>query len=368
MNQIYNNNNVYVLGAGFSKEANMPLTKDFLIRMREAADWLETNEDTQSIKHIRDVFDFRLKASGAAYRVNINIEDIEQLFSLAAAKESNSFNEAIVESIAATLNYCERIAERKNIDLTISSEFAKRLPKAILKNDVEYNNISNSYLCYSYDYYIGNMLGIFKKNNVDTNNTFLSFNYDTILENSLWNLGYKVNYGIKGIDAPSELHNSESGIKVLKLHGSINWKLKPGSMGLFIQAFRNYDDTSESKGDRVLLPPTWQKTFSGHLQYVWKNAVSAISTATRLVIIGFSIPETDIHFKYLLSAGLQDNISLREIVFVNPMEKEEYNAKVKKIFHNSFLEAGFVRHVKLKASEYLIKYEHLDRINRRPDL
>ncbi|AXR70068.1 SIR2 family protein [Leptospira mayottensis] len=368
MNQIYNNNNVYVLGAGFSKDANMPLTKDFLFRMREAAEWLETNQGSESIKHIRDVFDFRQKASGAAYRVNINIEDIEQLFSLAAAKESYPFNAAIVESIAATLNYCEKTAERKNIELSISNEFAKRLPKAILKNDVEYNNNSNSYLCDSYDCYIGNMLGIFKKNNVAINNTFLSFNYDTVLENSIWNLGYKVNYGIKGFDALSELHDSNTGIKVLKLHGSINWKLKPGSSGLFIQAFRNYDEASKSKGDRILLPPTWQKTFSGHLQFVWNNAISAISTATRLVIIGFSIPETDIHFKYLLSAGLQDNISLREILFVNPMEEEEFTTKVKKIFHSSFLESGFVRHVKFTASAFLNNYSQLDKINRKPDL
>ncbi|PJZ57468.1 SIR2 family protein [Leptospira barantonii] len=364
MNQIFNNNNVYVLGAGFSKDANMPLTKDFLIRMREAAEWLETNEDSRSIKHIRDVFDFRLKASGAAYRVNINIEDIEQLFSLAAAKEIYSFNEAIVESIAATLNYCEKTGDRKNIDLTISKEFANKIPKANLKT----NNLSDTYSSDSYDFYIGNMLGLFKKNNVVTNNTFISFNYDTVLENSIWNLGHKVSYGIKGIDAPSELHDSDSGIKVLKLHGSINWKLKPNSSGLFIQAFRNYDDSSKSKGDRILLPPTWQKTFSGHLQYVWNNAISAISTATRLIIIGFSIPETDIHFKYLLSAGLQDNISLREILFVNPMEEDEFTDKAKKIFHSSFLETGIVRHVKSTASEYLKQYNHLDRINRRPDL
>ena len=36
------------------------------------------------------------------------------------------------------------------------------------------------------------------------------------------------------------------------------------------------------------------------------------------MIIGFSIPPTDLHFKYLLAAGLQNNYSLREIVFVNP--------------------------------------------------
>lgn len=368
MNQIYNNNNVYVLGAGFSKDANMPLTKDFLFRMREATEWLETNQGSASIKHISDVFDFRLKAASAAYRVNINIEDIEQLFSLAAAKQSYDFNKAIVESIAATLNYCEKTLVRKNIELSLSKEFAIKLPKSILKAEVGYNTMSNLYSCDSYDFYVGNMLGIFRKKNVISNNTFLSFNYDTILENCIWNLGYKVDYGLRGANIPPELYNADTGIKVLKLHGSLNWKEKSGWGGLIIQAYRNYDDASESKGDRILLPPTWQKSFSGPLQYVWESAITAISKATRLIIIGFSIPETDIHFKYLLSSGLQDNISLREVLFVNPMEDDEYSYKIKKIFHSSFLESGLVKHIKSTATEFLNDYSQLDRISRRPDL
>ena len=33
------------------------------------------------------------------------------------------------------------------------------------------------------------------------------------------------------------------------------------------------------------------------------------------------MPRTDLHFKYLLAAGMQDNFSLREIVFVDPAEE-----------------------------------------------
>jgi superfamily I DNA/RNA helicase len=35
------------------------------------------------------------------------------------------------------------------------------------------------------------------------------------------------------------------------------------------------------------------------------------------IIIGYSLPATDSHFKYLMSAGLRDNISFRKILFVN---------------------------------------------------
>jgi hypothetical protein len=48
---------------------------------------------------------------------------------------------------------------------------------------------------------------------------------------------------------------------------------------------------------------------------VWDSAVRMLTTATRIVILGFSFPPPDVHFKYLLAAGLQNNISLRQIVF-----------------------------------------------------
>ncbi len=35
------------------------------------------------------------------------------------------------------------------------------------------------------------------------------------------------------------------------------------------------------------------------------------------MVIGFSIPDNDVHFKYLLAAGLADNVSLRSVWFVD---------------------------------------------------
>jgi hypothetical protein len=60
---------------------------------------------------------------------------------------------------------------------------------------------------------------------------------------------------------------------------------------------------------------------------VWDAAVRALRTATRIVILGYSIPPIDAHFKYLLAAGLQENISLRKIFFVNPALDGEHEAE-----------------------------------------
>jgi len=69
-----------------------------------------------------------------------------------------------------------------------------------------------------------------------------------------------------------------------------------------------------------IIPPTWKKDSRGAFDEIWTRSLKALSDATRVVVIGFSIPPTDLHFKYLLAAGLQENYSLREIVFVNPSD------------------------------------------------
>jgi hypothetical protein len=58
--------------------------------------------------------------------------------------------------------------------------------------------------------------------------------------------------------------------------------------------------------------------------------VRALRLATRVVIIGFSMPRTDMHFKYLLAAGLKENISLRKIVVIDPALSGENASKFKR--------------------------------------
>ncbi len=71
------------------------------------------------------------------------------------------------------------------------------------------------------------------------------------------------------------------------------------------------------------MPPTWRKVFGGGLTEVWSKAITTLTEATRIIIIGFSMPSTDVHFKYLLAAGLRGNISLRKLFFINPAEDQK---------------------------------------------
>src|SRR5438067_802905 len=101
------NHNVYILGAGFSFDGGIPLVNDFLERMGDSVEWLLSRRRKREAIAIQNVFDFRLRAAGAAYRAQINVENIEELFSLASASEGDARADDVTTAIAATIDFAE---------------------------------------------------------------------------------------------------------------------------------------------------------------------------------------------------------------------------------------------------------------------
>jgi hypothetical protein len=130
---------------------------------------------------------------------------------------------------------------------------------------------------------------------------------------------------------------SSASVLLLKLHGSVNWARAPDGN---LTIFGSYDDVRVNDLVPELVPPTWRKVFGEQLNDIWSGALRAIESATRVIALGFSIPETDLHFKYLLAAGLQNNLSLRQIVAVN-RDKKTLEDRLSRILVSS--PAGFQR-------------------------
>src|SRR5258705_4363446 len=83
--KVFTNHNVYVLGAGFSVDAGIPVLNDFLYETRGSLNWLKRHDRSDELNATREVLLFRKEAASAALRVNLNVENIEDLFSLAEA-------------------------------------------------------------------------------------------------------------------------------------------------------------------------------------------------------------------------------------------------------------------------------------------
>lgn len=327
--KVHLNHNVYILGAGFSRDAGLPLISDFLTRMRDSTEWLSKQRGRgEEVRAVGEVFKFRLAAAGAAYRVQVDVENIEQLFSLASATGQDPLARDVSTAIAATLDYARHDAKEGRFSVTANPEGFEPPPhwKSL---PLDSGTGRPRYECPVYEAYAGLLSGRLCRADENMRNTVITFNYDTVLEDALASLGVPFHYGF---DPSSARYDKTAkcargappadSMPVLKLHGSVNW-VEPGGAGKKVTIYGDYKDTA-AQGRRVLLvPPTWRKVYGGSLAGVWDAAVTALTEATRIAVIGFSMPPTDMHFKYLLAAGLRDNVSLRKFLFINPSKDGE---------------------------------------------
>ena len=56
---------------------------------------------------------------------------------------------------------------------------------------------------------------------------------------------------------------------------------------------------------------------------VWKHAYDLLSTANKIIFIGYSLAETDLYVKYLLISGLKQSYNLNEIEVVCKDDEEK---------------------------------------------
>ena len=200
----------------------------------------------------------------------------------------------------------------------------------------------------------------------DRVNTIITFNYDLLVEDSLDRLGLAYDYGLRSSSvvfdstARCKQTSDSQAMKVLKLHGSVNWAAFDEQ--LKVKVYGDYEAVLNANRSPLLVPPTWRKAFS-ELSAVWDDAVGSLQTATRIIIIGYSMPSTDQHFKYLLAAGLQGNISLRTLLFVNP-GLNELKDSFYEIFRQQYLERNVVEFMPCTVARYLGDPHLTAKINR----
>lgn len=328
--KIENDKNVYILGAGFSAIRGMPCIPNFMLRLRDAHPWLVNQKREREAAAVERVIEYRLQSAAAAYRIPIDLENIEELFSLADAGK-DVLSRDIRVAIAATLDFATETQLEPTTAFTWTEEAQ---PPALPANWKRRNQKPLQCTAPTYEFFIQSLLGGWHGSHAKA--AFITFNYDCLVERALMGLNVPFRYGF-GVDgngadgtASGTAKSRDSSVWVLKLHGSVNW-MRPKVGSRILKVASSYTEVRSAEGVPELVPPTWRKLFARELVEIWKIALEELKSATRIVILGFSMPETDLHFKYLLAAGLRENVSLREIVFVdkNPGPLE---ARARKLF------------------------------------
>jgi hypothetical protein len=158
----------------------------------------------------------------------------------------------------------------------------------------------------------------------------ITFNYDLVLDHALMRAGIPISYHLPPQHVSMPAVNNKEGLSLLKLHGSANWavcskcKLRVSisfdKMTSSPGIFKNLEciECHKQAFQPMLVPPSWDKTeYQKLLQPVWHQAVAELENATRICIIGYSLPESDAYFKYLLTLGLSENHGLYKFIVVD---------------------------------------------------
>jgi hypothetical protein len=89
--------------------------------------------------------------------------------------------------------------------------------------------------------------------------------------------------------------------------------------------------------DPVIVSPTWSKRVQGSpMAEVWRAAVAALKSAHQIVVVGYSMPDSDTFFQYMLGIALTENARLQRVVVVNPDPTKEFRDRFGRVFDQRF--------------------------------
>jgi len=178
------------------------------------------------------------------------------------------------------------------------------------------------------------------------NAAVISMNYDTLIDYSLEEMGYGVDYGFPfsseaaPLGCASKVHSDS--VTLIKIHGSLNWLYCPTCLRIYSYRAGELDrifspdpelcpdDGTYLKG--IIVPPTYLKNYMNpYLAMSWKAAGNLLKNARRIHFLGSSFSEADMWFKFLVKKFIYLNRQEPEIHVINPEKRSEIRDRYERL-------------------------------------
>jgi NAD-dependent SIR2 family protein deacetylase len=273
---------LYILGAGFSKDAGGLLMKDFLCREQLKSPRGRLN---QIYPHLKQFMKQSIKDG------LIKDWNIEEFFNLVSEAELLDLKFRVSPN-----NHWSASRIHKYLLDYIANELFFGMKKKLGNQN---RNMPS--------HYNGFIKRILRKDV-----TIITFNWDHLTEFLLLTEFGSLNYcldDVKKVDKSIGNISNKNGIKLLKLHGSVNW-LVCSNPNHPIHIYNSWqaqkiglDHCSKCHYQlyKLIVPPVWYKRgYANRIGELWETAADELCSADRIVIIGYSLPIFDISAKYLL--------------------------------------------------------------------
>jgi len=337
---------VYVLGAGFSMDAGAPSQGDLIKEIFELKKVYTRSHKATVINWISTLETFLQKALLVS-KTEMQWYTLEDIYTPIdkSIKEGSSFRgysfDELIE-IRDKFNKLIILAVRNAIKKSAKSDasvvhFSRYFIQESRKRLKDEKNDSISVITTNWDILLDNITNnLIQEETVPKGHKFSGVVDYCCYISSLSERDERIKPGLYALGKGR--YNS----KILKLHGSLNWLQCPKCQRLYVKYYktwsggyvfdkkycrhcaRNFDSAnSESNKLRTnLTMPTFLKNLDNvQNKLIWQNAGIELSEASKVVFIGYSLPQADFEFKQLLSRMIRSNAKI-EVVLI---EKDNPN-------------------------------------------
>ena len=309
---------VYVLGAGFSRDAGLPLQAGIIEKIRARGD----------IAHplLREILSEGDKSP--------RLEDVFTLFDQAVSRQQYC--------LGHTWQQIEQV--RRELLYNILCVFHESTPPM------------NAAKCQRYCAFAAHLIAERVQAGDTDKFSIISLNWDCLFENAVYHCIREVGMvGDMDLDyccyttplggsphTPSILQKAKGivNLKLMKLHGSVNWLSCPNCNRMYTGVGSDERDwdryvfpqacpeckkflgkLGEASGrtppnlEPFIITPTFLKVFDNpHIQMTWHNAYLDLAAADDVVFIGYSLPEADYHLRTLLRRSIRPEARIRAVL------------------------------------------------------
>ena len=338
------NKTVFILGAGASyshSNKEFPLINDIFKVAKQSlvtsliTDGKTLNPNYECVEiYIRENFNKSILDS----RQKLNIEDILTNLEIDIEKIKSNDLQIIRDRIIAIILNTFYILTHK------SNYYKKNGEYFLLFNQLEEND---TIITYNWDLLLDNILD---REKIISNVKNLGQVEDGISKkqylNMLTDLSAYRDLSWDRTSEPYEKYYSKG--FYLKLHGSLDWLYCPNEdcgsyskvfpiknifgKGYLIEKYKCSECRSEMK--HLIIPPVLNKNYSSFpfVKKLWNIALEEIQSANELVIWGYRLPPTDFYNRWLFR---QKSDKLKRVSIINPECVKRINKKLKE--NNTFL-------------------------------
>jgi NAD-dependent SIR2 family protein deacetylase len=340
--------NVFILGAGFSADAGVPVMRNF---MQAAKDLMENPKSGLPEIHqttFRGVFDYLYRLRSAQGIISFDVENIEHLFGI-AEMEIESRGRDLLEFRQNLITLILQTLERSAKSALTKDQQVVTLETGGLRQGRVNATYTEMFAALSSRRWLSGEYGV--RSDGTCRDTVITMNYDCLLDDALLKIGVMPDYALPNACYPREVAR-EARIHLLKLHGSVNWlhctngscrkplQVWPGGPAERLDYGGRPCRSCSSRVEPVIVPPTWAK--GGRMDIfapIWSQALQALEEAGQIFIIGYSMPDTDAFFKYMLASALKTNRMIDRIVVVNT--NREVLERYAQLFQQPFVDKRF---------------------------